>query len=300
MTHPSSAAPSPLWTVVFDIEMLALSSIVFRESRPRDDADTVTLFAKEKVVSSSGEILEGVPIVSGSSFRGSLRRVSEALTAGVLNYEQRLQTPVAHLLANGGRLAKSAAPLSDEDERTLRRLLPHIALFGGAASARTMSGLVAVEKVMPEVIELEHLLGDRVAGRNLISMDLLMSEEHFSHVSDARLTSASAPSFLTGEDSVQALLSVEVMPAGTRLHSRVRLSNATDLQLSYLRAVLDEFAEVGQLGGRRAAGHGRVSATITSTVRRGPAGTVDAAAADWAGDLATHRAEAIAALAALS
>jgi hypothetical protein len=60
-----------------------------------------------------------------SAFRGILRRIGEALTASVLDYEDAaLPTPAAHLLTNGGRLAKSAHPLTDEEGRRLKSLLP--------------------------------------------------------------------------------------------------------------------------------------------------------------------------------
>ena len=77
----------------------------------------------------------------------------------MLDYEDTaLPIPAAHLLTNGGRLAKSARPLTDEEERRLKTLLPQIAVFGGAASGRIMSGLLNVGKVLPEIAELAHIL----------------------------------------------------------------------------------------------------------------------------------------------
>jgi hypothetical protein len=147
-----------LVSVHFDIDVLAQSSIVHREDYSAVGTDNFALFRREKIITPTGEVMQ-VPIVSGSSFRGILRRIGESLSAGVLDYEDTaLPIPAAHLLTNGGRLAKSARPLTDEEERRLKTLLPQIAVFGGAASGRIMSGLLNVGKVLPEIAELAHIL----------------------------------------------------------------------------------------------------------------------------------------------
>jgi RAMP superfamily protein len=238
-----------------------------------------------------------VPIVSGSSFRGVLRRIGESLTAGVLDYEDTaLPIPAAHLLTNGGRLAKSARPLTDEEERRLKTLLPQIAVFGGAASGRIMSGLLTVGKVLPEIAELAHILPRPPQSITLPAV-LGVAEESFSHLSDHRITTAQAPrADLDENSSPLGRFGVETLPAGTRLQTWVRLANATALQVGFLRDVLADFAGHGHLGGRIAAGNGQVTATITATALRGQLPDD----ADWVADLSAHRDDAIAALAQLS
>ena len=51
------------------------------------------------------------------------------------------------------------------------------------------------------------------------------------------------------------------------------------------------------IGGRIAAGHGQVTATVTATALRGQ---LPDDSADWVADLSAHRSDAIAALAQLS
>ncbi|TEA09116.1 RAMP superfamily CRISPR-associated protein [Mycobacteroides salmoniphilum] len=281
-----------LSTIAFDVDVLARSSIVHREDYSALGTDTMALFRREKIITPTGaEAL--VPIVSGSSFRGVLRRIGEQLTAAVLNYEGGLPVPAAHLLSNGGRLAKSARPLTDEQERTLKTLLPQIALFGGAASGRIMTGLLAVGKVLPEIAELAHIL-PRPPGSPLRPAVLGVADEAFTHLSDHRPSTAVAPR--TDSDAATSPLGhfeVETLPAGTRLQTWARLSDATPTQTAFLIDVLTVFAERGHLGGRIAAGHGRISATITTRVLRGQ---LPDPAVDWAADLAAHRDEALAAL----
>jgi hypothetical protein len=286
-----------LLSVHFDIDILARSSIVHREDYTAVGTDNFALFRREKIVTPAGEVMQ-VPIVSGSSFRGILRRVGESLTAGVLDYEDTaLPIPAAHLLTNGGRLAKSARPLTDEQERRLKTLLPQIAVFGGAASGRIMSGLLTVGKVLPVIAELAHIL-PRPPQSTTLPAVLGVAEESFSHLSDHRITTAEPPHADFDENSSPlGRFGVETLPAGTRLQTWVRLANATAMQVAFLRDVLADFAGHGHLGGRIAAGHGQVTATVTATALRGQ---LPDDSADWVADLRAHRDDAIAALAQLS
>jgi hypothetical protein len=281
----------------FDIDILAQSSIVHREDYSAVGTDNFALFRREKIITPSGEVTQ-VPIVSGSSFRGILRRIGESLTSTVLDYEDAaLPVPAAHLLTNGGRLAKSARPLTDEEERLLKALIPQIAVFGGAASGRIMSGLLTVGKVLPEIAELAHLLPRPPRSATLPAV-LGVAEESFTHLSDHRTTTSCSPSVdLDEKSSPLGRFGVETLPAGTRLQTWVRLDNATAIQAAFLRDVLAEFAVRGHLGGRIAAGHGQVAATVTATALRGRMPDENT---DWSAELAASRQEAIAALHQLS
>ncbi|SKY97589.1 CRISPR type AFERR-associated protein Csf2 [Mycobacteroides abscessus subsp. bolletii] len=283
---------SLLSTITFDVDVLARSSIVHREDYSALGTDTMALFRREKIISPAGtETL--VPIVSGSSLRGVLRRIGERLTAAILNYEDTLPVPAAHLLSNGGRLAKSARPLTDEQERTLKTLIPQVAVFGGSASGRIMGGLLKVDKVLPEIAELAHIL-PRPPQSPLRPAVLGIADEAFTHLPDHRPSTAAAPRN-DSDDKTSPLghFEVETLPAGTRLQTGVRLTDATPPQAAFLIEVLNVFSESGHLGGRIAAGHGRISATITPRVERGqlPDRNVD-----WAAELAAHRDDALAAL----
>lgn len=278
---------STLSTINFDVDILARSSIVHREDYAASGTDTFALFRREKIISASGTDLL-VPIISGSSFRGVLRRIGEQLTANILNYEDCLPVPAAHLLSNGGRLAKSKTPLTDEQERRLKDLIPLIAVFGGAASGRIMSGSLSVGKVLPEIAELAHILPRSPHGEPRPAA-LTIAAESTSHLADHRVSNSQPPQHDT-DDKTSPLgrFAVETMPAGTRLQSWVRITDATAAQVSFLTDVLSSFAEHGHLGGRIGAGHGRITATITPTVLRGPELSLEKSKtlADWAAELA--------------
>lgn len=286
-----------LWTIHFDIDAVAQSSIVHREDYSAVGSDNFALFRREKIIAPTGEVRQ-IPIISGSSFRGILRRIGEALTARVLDYENAgLPVPAAHLLTNGGRLAKSARPLTDQEERHLKTLVPQIAVFGGAASGRIMSGQLTVGKVLPEFAELAHIL-PRPPRSNLRPYIDGVAEESFSHLADHR-TPGGLPrhSDLDENSSPLGRFGVETLPAGTCLQTWVRLTDATEVQAAFVREILASFADNGHLGGRIAAGHGRIKATITASALRGnlPNGHID-----WAAEVAARRDDARAALSKLT
>lgn len=283
-------------TIRFDIDIVALSSIVHRGSdNDAAGTDTTAMFRTEKIITADGELID-VPIVSGSSFRGVLRRIGEELTAAVLDYEDNaLPVPAAHLLTNGGRLGKSATPLTDEEERHLKALLPQIAVFGGAASGRLMSGLLTVDKVLPEIAELAHILPRPPRTTPLPDGVYTVTEESFTHLADHRPRTDQAPHTDRDEDtSPLGRFDIETLPAGITLQTGVRIAHATNHQVAFLRDVLSVFSSRGHLGGRIAAGHGKIAATISEIkVERGqlPNKTID-----WKAELKAHRDDAITAL----
>ena len=175
--------------------------------------------------------------------------------------------------------------------------MPQIGVFGGAASGRIMSGLLTVGKVLPEIAELAHIL-PRPPRTTPLPAVLGVAEESFSHLSDHRTTTDQPPhADLHETSSPLGRFGVETLPAGTRLHTWVRLTNATEIQAAFLRDVLAAFAEHGHLGGRVAAGHGQMTATTTATALRGH---LPDQSTDWAAELAAHRDDAIATLSKLT
>lgn len=283
-------------SIQWDLDIVAQSSIVHRHDHGSTGGGTFVLFRREKIITPNAETVE-VPIISGSSFRGILRRIGEEFTADILSYEDQLPVPAAHLLTNGGRPGKSAHPLTDEQERHLKHLIPQIAVFGGAAGPRIMSGLTAVGKVLPEIDELAHLLprppaATLPAGRTL-------DAEAFTHLNDHRPDTRQAPhpdSPRPGSKGPLGRFGIETLPAGTRLQSWVRISNATDVQAAFLHDIVVAFASRGHLGGRTSAGHGRITADVTANVIRGRGGH----RVSWTRHLTRHREDALAALRALT
>lgn len=282
----------------------ALSSIAHDGER----RGTVSLLRREKFATPQGGTV-WVPLVSGNSLRGSLRRLAADLFVEALELEGQLSLPAAQLLrGGGGALAKSSkAPLTGEPLRRLRLLVPPVAVFGGTVSARTISGSLQVGKVVPHLAQTAHLTGDADgptvfeatglesytrAGDSGELVDLLrVPLAGDGSVDPAALTRAMS----AGEGGGGPMLyRVETFPAGTRFSTWLRLERADELTHAFVVDVVDAFTRWGRLGGRRGTGHGLIEATwqISSTPAPPPA-------VDWRENLRARRGEVLAVLDAL-
>lgn len=258
----------PLISAVFDLDITATTSIVHRDDT-RNATSIQSLFRREKVLTPTGEVAV-VPIISGNAWRGILRRTGETLLAEVLDYEGQLTPAAAHLLRNGGFLRKSTREMTPEQERELKTLVPLIGLFGGAANARVMSGKLVVSKVVPVTADTLHLLPTAPAdGPIPASVHTILGQESTSHSND--LSAAATVDGETGEGYSPIRLDTETLIAGTRLSGQVRLTHATGVEYALLVDILNAFAIGGHLGGRTAAGHGRIRATLAQTITAGVA-----------------------------
>ena len=279
-----------LISAVFDLDITARTSIVHRDDT-RNSSSIQSLFRREKVLTPAGEVAM-VPIISGNAWRGILRRTGETLLAEVLGYEGQLTPAAAHLLRNGGFLRKSTREMTPEQERELKTLVPLIGLFGGAANARVMSGKLVVSKVVPVTADTLHLLpGPPPEGPIPASVHTILGQESTSHSNDLPDTGPTVDGE-TADGFSPIRLDTETLIAGTRLSGQIRLTHATDVEYGLLTDILENFATRGHLGGRTAAGHGRITATLTPTLAAGSTPTD----VDWRAAVAAGRDAAIATL----
>ncbi|MCZ4581519.1 hypothetical protein O4158_21005 [Gordonia amicalis] len=279
----------PLISAVFDLDITARTSIVHRDDT-RNSSSIQSLFRREKILTPTGEVAM-VPIISGNAWRGILRRTGETLLAEVLDYQGQLTPAAAHLLRNGGFLRKSTREMTPEQERELKTLVPLIGLFGGAANARVMSGKLVVSKVVPVTADTLHLLPTAPPdGPIPASVHTILGQESTSHSNDLPAAGPTADGE-TADGFSPIRLEVETLIAGTHLAGQIRLTHASPVEYALLADILAHFATYGHLGGRVAAGHGRIHAALTPTVT----GTIPDDV-DWRTIVAAGRDAAIAAL----
>ena len=291
-------------TLSWDLALTATSSI----SHSGITRGTTTLFRRETVIQPDGRPVE-VPILSGNSFRGRLRRIGEELLRDTLRYEGQLALPAAHALRGGGSLAKtSGEPLSGRRLHELRALIPHVGVFGCAAGGRIIDGCLQVGKVVPHLQETAHIL--TTPRSNLSSFSTAQIETYMRHDdTDSHaftdVTTHRVDVDHLGQPHLEQLpepesqliqFHVETLPAGTELSSWLRLERATDLEVAFFTDVLATFTAAGRLGGRAAIGHGHVRTTATRTQLAGTPPTP----VDWRAHLTERRDAALTALATLT
>ncbi|ANQ75561.1 MULTISPECIES: RAMP superfamily CRISPR-associated protein [Rhodococcus] len=285
-------------TVRWDVELTALSSI---SQKGEESETTTTLFRREPLLQPDGRKVL-VPVVSGNSLRGALRRTAEELFRDVIGYEGQILLSAAHALRNGGNLSKVAGDgLTGRRRQRLRELVPPISLFGGnGGGAPPIDGCLKVGKVVPRVKETESIMSRPYPGV-LMSQFELMSLESYSRFDDAGTKSFPAPfdadtvpgsGTSAHQTSMLMRFEVETLPAGTHFETFLRLDRATDRDIAFFSDVWERFSRDGFLGGRSAIGHGRVRAESELTVLTGPGPQV----ADWRAELEPLREDVIEAL----
>lgn len=263
----------------------ALSSI----AHGGETRGTITLLRRELIAQSDGE-LQPVPVISGNSLRGRLRRIGEELLRDILGYEGQLTLAAAHALRGGGALAKtSSEPLSGDRLRTVRELLPHLGVFGAAAGGRIIDGALQVGKLIPHVAETNRITG-AAATRSAFEATQI---EDYTRQDDA--DSRHFPVTPADNSSAhQMLYRIETFPAGTTFDAWIRLNRATDLEHAYFTDVLQAFTATGTVGGRAAMGHGHIALDLN------PISTGIPTPVDWRSHLRDRRDEVLQALQALT
>lgn len=237
-------------SVHWDLDITALSPIAHKE----EVVGTTTMLRREKVFLPDGRVTE-VPVVSGNSLRGVLRRLGEELLREVLQYEGQLPLRVAHALRNGGSLSKTDVEgISGRRLARLRDLVPHVGVFGCAAGARTIGGAVRVGKVRPVCQETRHLLDGLEHAGELPSVFKQVCLESYSHFADGGELSYEDPD---GHGPLMRY-EVEAFATGVRLRSWVRLEHAHPGEVAFFTDVLAEFCRRGHLGARSGTGFGQI------------------------------------------
>ena len=261
-------APTTRWTGT----LTALSSV----THASDTRGTITLLRRELITQTDGRLLH-VPLVSGNTLRGRLRRVGEELLRDVLNYEGQLHPAAAHALRGGGSLAKTShEPLTGNRLQQLRELVPQIAVFGAAGGGTIIDGSLAVGKVTPHVLETNHTTGaeSSVSAFTATQIEAYTRQDDrgshdfagvTAHVTavdpsvDLRFDDDGHPHTTTRRDVSQRMLfNIETFPVGTVFSTWLRLHRPTALELAFFLDVLDTFRGDARLGGRVAIGHGLV------------------------------------------
>lgn len=269
-------------SVHWDLEITAQSPIAHRG----DTAGTTALLRRMKIVQPDGTF-ELVPVISGNSLRGVLRRIGEELLRDVLDYDGLLPLHVAHLLRNGGSITKSTAePMTGRRLHEFRELVPHVSVFGGAIGSSPISGCLRVGHVIPLIREAVPALRYDY-GHSLPSSFDVLSLESYSHSDDP--SAGHDPHTDDAGPTPLMRFEVEAFAPGTRFESWIRLDRGSALDHAFTADVLTEFTRRGWLGGRTASGHGQIATHIDPD----PA---DGTTIDWKSAVTARRAEAIEAL----
>ena len=283
-------------TISWTGTLTALSSI----AHGGETRGTITLLRRELIATPDGA-LTYVPIVSGNTLRGRLRRLGEELLRDAVGYEGQLHPAAAHVLRGGGALAKTShEPLSGSRLQTLRALVPQIAVFGGAGGGVIINGALDVGKVVPQVHETRHITGvntDRSAF-TATQLEAYARQDDTDAHDFIPAASGLGPTLRFDDQgrpepaanaANQMLFHLETFPAGTVFSTWLRLRRPSPLEAAFFTDVLQAFVEDGRLGGRVGIGHGQVRVDLTPDELGKPV-------IDWRAFVEEHRCDIIKAL----
>ncbi|MFT7022446.1 MAG: hypothetical protein ACJA07_001530 [Rhodococcus sp. (in: high G+C Gram-positive bacteria)] len=272
-------------TETWELEITARAPISHRGEM----IGTTAMFRRMKVIQPDGSIAL-VPVVSGNSFRGVLRRLGEEILRDVLGYDGLLPLPVAHMLRNGGSIVKSSTePLTGRRLQELRAMVPQLSVFGGAVGSAPIAGCLRVGHVVPLVAEAAPILRFEYDTPlpSRFDVETLESYSHLDDVSTARDTVVEGGNGTTTSPLMR--YEIEALAPGTRFESFVQLCRGTELDKDFAADVLHEFSNRGWLGGRTGIGHGQVATSIVPALDDGVGNL-------WREAISSHRDEAVEAL----
>lgn len=255
-------------TITWTGTVTAISSVAHGE----ETRGISTMLRREIVTTPDGNRIL-VPIISGNSLRGRLRRIGEELLRDAVGYAGLISPAPAHTLRGGGSLAKTGKePLSGSRLARLRELVPQLGVFGGAGGGTIISGALDVGKVVPHVAETSQITG---VETRLTAFKATQMEAYTRQDDDRTHDFVGVPAGATlafdeiGQPTVvetaggnQMRFRIETFPVGTTFSTWLRLRRPTDLEVAFFTDVLAEFAKDGRLGGRIAIGHGQVRADL--------------------------------------
>ena len=260
-------------TTRWDGTLTALSSI----AHGGETRGTITLLRRELISAPNGDLVH-VPIVSGNTLRGRLRRVGEELLRDAVGYEGLLHPAAAHALRGGGSLAKTGhEPLSGSRLQQLRELVPQIGVFGAAGGGTIINGALDVGKVVPHLSETTHITGVPTTRSAFTGTQLeayTRQDDGDGHDFAGVITASETGAGLLFDDtgrpepvlrgSNQMLFHIETFPAGTMFSTWIRLRRPSPLEMAFFLEVLDNFRDDGRLGGRVGIGHGQVRVSLSA------------------------------------
>lgn len=196
-----------------------------------------------------------VPVISGNSLRGQLRRVAARRTMELAGID-RLKTPAWHGLFSGGALVagKSDHAHRVADIQRLRDVVPMVALFGASLSTEIIPGNLRSDIVWPVCAETAAITGIPAS----MSCNEMIQSIFYTRRDDGRLEVAEGDQ----HTSDQMIFEGEAIAAGAELVGGLHLVRATTLAAGCLMDALSHWQKTATLGGMGSRGHGRVAVEI--------------------------------------
>jgi CRISPR/Cas system-associated protein Cas7 (RAMP superfamily) len=227
------------------IKYTALSPI----SHNSDEAlSNITSFRRQ-CIKNKDEVLE-IPVVTGNSVRGILRRVGADMIINDLGMtKEELNVNLYHKFYTGGSLTKGTDEAKVNLKRSIREFLPNLSVFGTAMDDFILKGKLICGFLYPVSKQTETFTGIESTQ----DVYELLSTEFYTRRDDFEGES---------KETNQMLYETEVLIAGSELSQDIILDTDKEIEIGFFCKTLKKFSEKPFIGGVSRAGHGKVEMDI--------------------------------------
>jgi len=247
--------------------------------------------ATQSILDPAGRPTE-VFVYSGNAIRGMLRDAGAKYLLDHLSRDSIVQVPleVFYLLWSGGAIGGDQK-IDIDQARRIRKVMPHLSIFGGGVGNQIMPGKLSVSDALPLCAETQHLLPGQWRKPNAVSWRAMTAERSYTRTDDAKdenkrvylidpadqleaLPGGQQVSMLADPDAErrrqekrdkaqskpqQMRYTVEVLQPGAQLWSEIDFIDLLEVELGALVAAFDEWAKRPTIGGKANVGMGRVA-----------------------------------------
>jgi len=207
-----------------------------------------------------GEKFMEVPILSGNSIRGVLRRLLLQDFFDRVGYEIK-SLRLYHMFAGGAleEVAQSETGRLDIGlRRMIRAYLPPLSLFGGALGNQVFQGKLIVGKALPVCRELNDYLPVQSKLSVYTFLTYTFGTRRAEREPPETVQPKPAKGKADGEPTIQMLYNMEVFVPGTVFYHKFQLLDCTPVEKSCFAWMLDLWRQRPFIGGRVSAGFGEV------------------------------------------
>lgn len=252
-------------TVEYSGELIAQTSI----SHSTRSMGNIQTFRSETFITPEGKKVSGVPVVSGNTIRGHLRRIAARMTQDVIAPDGgKLPFRQVNAFRSGGAL-KSGMLVTGEQQAILRQSIPMLGVFGVSAGSRIMSGRLLVDKAIPITKETAFLTQDDPAS--LLSFHEHSQRETYTKTADVLTGEGASVTDMSEEielpsGSGDMIYEWETLVAGTRFSHRIVLEDGTPEEVSFFEDMMGRWAKEARMGSGTKRGLGKLRTDYERTV----------------------------------
>lgn len=204
-----------------------------------------------------GEYID-IPVYSGNGFRGQLRRIMMRDYLEKLDIaDEGISEKLYYTLFTGGSLVGGSRYEEVGDRLHLRKMCPPLALLGTALGDQILQGKMKSAIFLPVCKE----TAEYTQKDSDISFYDMLEDIFYTRKDDLKSVTYNIKEDekKKNDNPVQMKYESQCLSAGTELVGTVVIENSNEVEESLIHATLKRLEEVPYIGGKSAAGHGKIS-----------------------------------------